>query len=195
VELENYNFLLVHLVNDFIKRRGLKSADRNAFLNEARVAAWKAIGDYKEEKLVKITTYISTCVNNHLSNVNKELSKNNQRAKEAKDASPEDPYHTRRSGKTVEDLEFVMTMRAVLTPHQFNLFEMRFIQDCSLVEIQRAFDMSPREVEKCLTEIIKKYLQMEEDLKQHVTKRQLQSRWLEKETEQRPALLVKNLED
>ena len=177
--LEDFNYLLLYLVGDFIKSKGVDYAKKDHLLNEARIAAWKAIGDFKEEKMVKISTFITTCVKNHLTNVSIEISKNDQRSKDAKEAAPDDPYHTRRSGHTLDDLEFLLTMKSLLTPHEFTVFEMRFVQDCSLVEIQKSFDMNRREVEKCLRSILQKYSSLEENLNQTLTQRQHQTKWLE----------------
>ena len=181
--MENYDHLLIYLVNEFIKRKGIKDADREQFLNEARVAAWKAVTDFQVEKNVKITTYISTCVNNHLSNVNKERSRSKKRFIRAKESSKIDYYHTRRSGQSIEDFEFTLTMKALLTEREFQVFELRFVQDCQSTEIQKALGVGAREVEKCLSSIVAKYQSLEQSLQENLTQIQLRNRWLESSQE------------
>lgn len=180
MDLEDYNFLIQGLVNQFIKKKKLSFKDKDQFLNEARLAAWKAIGDFKQEKMVKITTYISTCVNNHLINVSKEKSRNDRRLKEAIQVSTETPVYQKNS---IEDLEFVLSMKSILTAQEFSVFEMRFIQDCPVSEIRKLLGLTQREVEKCIYHICHLYLSIEENLNKNLTQIQLQNSWLENSQE------------
>lgn len=178
--IDDFNTLLQYLVGEFLKNHsfeGKLNDQRDDLLNEARIAAWKAIGDFDEDRKVKLSTWITSSVKWHLGHLYDKSSANKRGVlSELTDCEEDAPIA---ESQEIHDLEFLLSMKAVLTDEEFAVFDMRFVQDFSLGEIQKSLGLTRRGVESCLHHICQKYLSLEENLTRNLTQMQLRHKWLE----------------
>jgi len=136
-------------------------------MSEAKAAAAFAIREYNVNKKASLTTFVYECVKNRLIDVTK--------AKEPDFIYelPEETYTTE------DDLNFSLTMRGLLSPEEYAIFYMRFVEDYSEREIALKLKTHRKRVKECLHRILQRYLSIEKNHHRISTQRRLAAKWLD----------------
>lgn len=160
--------LLWALVNKFRTAQG-NGLDIQDLFSEARVTAYTAIQKYKKQKDAKLQTYIYQCVSNRLKDIYRRKKRNIVDIADAPELSEEDNF---------EDIQFILTMRGILTSVEFRIFYSMFVESKNVREISEEETMRPGEVRKCVARICAKYLSLEKSQVKFLTQKKLQENWL-----------------
>jgi len=172
VFVEDYDLsdaLLWTLVKKF--SRQTKKHTTEDLMSEARAAAAFAIREYRKDKKASMESFIFECVKNRLSDVVK--------ANELDLVFDGESHQMESSYSTEDDINFSLSMKELLTPDEFVVFHMRFVEDYSEREIAKILKTPKGRISKCLHRILLQYLSIEKNHHQILTQRKLAERWLE----------------
>jgi DNA-directed RNA polymerase specialized sigma subunit len=169
--------LLWHLVNQHVRRQSRTKTHLNTeedLFSEARIAAMVAITSYDLDKKTKLSTFVAECVTNRLRDIDRY-----ERRRPSFDEIPEDLEGT--GYDTIEDMEFNMTMRSVLNDREYLVYFKIFVEDRSIRDISVGENkiMSKGEASQCLRLILQKFRFLEKSQIRLLTRRTLQTKWLE----------------
>jgi len=159
--------LLWRLVYQF---RHIKNQTSEDLLSEARLTAIIAIGNFKKEKQTKLTSYVYQCVKNRLMDLYRSESLRHS-VIEYRDEVPDEEC-------VVEDLEFALLMRSLLTERENALFQKHYVEGFTKKELVASGFMKAKEIYACSARISLKYLAIEENRQKILTKTWQQDSWL-----------------
>ena len=132
-----------------------------------------AIAKYDSHKKAKLATFVTDCVNNRLIDIARYESH-----RPHCDEIPEDLEGT--GYTTIQDLEFNMTMKTILTDREYLVYFKTFVEDRSIREISGKNKLMSRvEARTCYRSIIVKFQSLEKSQIKLLTQRTLQNMWLE----------------
>ena len=133
-QLKTFEPLLKAVVGSFVDRRDYdETADA---LNEARIAAWKAIITYQKNKKAKLSHYISSCVRNRMVDLKRRKVPS---LRYFSTLNPEADLNLELDRVTSFNpfncIEFDLTCRDLLTDEEYNLFKEYYVYGYTYQEI------------------------------------------------------------
>ena len=164
--------LLWHIVSEFENKTG--SYTKDDLFQEARIAAAIAMAKYDASKKTKISTYIYSHVSGHLRNLKRSLI-----AETRREESYTESMSLLRHDNDIETLEFVLTMKKILSNKEYAVLILHFVKGHTLQETAKILKTAKQGVVECSRVILRKYELLEKSLRQGLTQTRLQSSWLE----------------
>lgn len=162
--------ILWSLVRKFASENNVNSTDD--LMAEARAAAAFAIKKFKGRNKAKMETFLVSVVRNRLLNLMRD-SDDGLNITFCED-TPEVVAE-----QTIDDFHFTLSMKQILTPTEFDVFQKKFVEDQTEREIATELNWSRRRVRECLFRIYQRYAFIEESHHKVLTSRQLTNRWLD----------------
>lgn len=122
---ENLDGILGSLVAKFSHMNSQRSYlnNRDDLMSEARIAAHKAVQDFKAEKRTKLTTYVYTYVKNRLLTL--------QESESAKPLYHESNKIPETAVECIDQLDHDLTMRSLLTMREYEAYHLIYVQGWS----------------------------------------------------------------
>ena len=178
-----------HLVRKFVQRCK-KDFDLRAdygkeedFFSQARIAALVAVANYDAKKKVKLSTFVFGCVENKLKDMydyeRMRICENDHDSLDylSEEEVPEEKYASPLTD--IADVEFDLTMRAILTKEEYELYFEHFVLGKSMREIGGDSKTKRRGLRECSQRILRKYMSLEENRDRVLIQRSLQNKWLD----------------
>lgn len=169
--IEEYNGMLWYLVRKFTAKD--KTINEQDLMQEARIAAMVAISKYDSKKSASLKTFISRCVQNRLMDVC-----NRKVLQASKEPLPFEILEENGGEYTLEDVEFDLTMRALLSSLEYKVYYKSFVEDKSERDIMREMSLTRHGVRRCLHHILRSYQSIVESRNKVSTQLRLQENWL-----------------
>lgn len=172
-ELDQYSSMLWHLVNQF----GSYERNKEDLFQEAQIAAFTAIAKYDASKKASIRTFVYRCVKAKLVDIQRDSM---AKKRQGKVVPLEDAGELEGTAyNTIEDVEFNLTMKALLNKAEYRVYFMCFVEDKSLRDVSSELNVSLRKAHQCYQSILLKFASLEESHTRHLMRRGLQEKWLD----------------
>ena len=168
-DIDEYEGMLWHLVRKFTSRDKTISADD--LIQEAQIAAIAAISRYDSNKKASRKTFIYECVSNRLKDVcNRKVM--------VQASTTEWDLEAIGGEYTLDDVEFDLTMRSLLSEMEYKVYFKTFVQDKSSRDVAEDLNVTKYRVEKCLQHILHKFTSIVESRNNVLTQLRHQESWL-----------------
>ena len=169
--IEDFTNMIWHLVSRHLSKSNLNHEE---LMQEARIAAFTAIAKYDASKKASLRTFVYRCVENHILKV----ARDNQRV----EMVPLDDVSNELEGtayNTIEDVEFNLTMKKLLTKVEYDVYFKCFVEDKGLKTVSSELGISFRRSHQCYHHILSKFASLVESHHQILIRRELQNKWLD----------------
>lgn len=173
-ELDQFTSMLWHLVNYY----GVNERAKEDLFQEAQIAAFTAIAKYDATKKASMRTFVYRCVKAKLVDIQRDAMAQKRTAQ----IVPLEDVMSELEGtayNTIEDVEFNLTMKALLTHAEYRVYFLCFVEDKTLRDISSEMKCSLRRAHQCYQSILRKFALLEESHTRLLTRRGLQEKWLD----------------
>lgn len=175
--MEDFDRLLWALVHKYIRHNkqrlsGALQRTEDDLYSVACEAAVVAISRYKHNKGMKLSTWVAERVKTAL------LDSNRTKKTQVQFGIKQDAALDESGEYTLEEIEFDLTMRQLLSPLLYKVFRLKFVESRTEEEIASLLGYSRKKVRECLSRICQRYESLEMNLNKALTTRRRQDRFL-----------------
>jgi DNA-directed RNA polymerase specialized sigma24 family protein len=172
--------LVWYHIHKFIRENDVEGHlnQKDDLYSEARITALRAVAKFDAKKGAKLSTFIFECVKNYFKDRSDYESIRPHQFESLHTENEDGDHEERFCGITdSRDIEFDLTMRAILTKNEYDLYYKKIVMGYSIREI--ASTVKEREVLSCTFQsILRKFESLEKSQEQILTRRSHQDKWL-----------------